>query len=98
MSATARVKLNGSTVHTHPLRAFFAAPDPNQLTIQIWNRDQYNSQIVETRHSFTMAWSPATVDLSLDATLTVTFQFTGGDANDIFVRKAAFASLYNPSD
>lgn len=97
-SATARVKLNGTTLHTQPMRAFFPTPDPSSLDVYVWNRDKYDLQVIESRWFYRKFWSPAAVDLSLDSTLTITAQFTGGDANDILVRKAAFASLYNPSD
>lgn len=93
-----RVKLNGSTVLTHPVRAFSASADPQDLRATIWNHDAYTRQTVEGRWFFTRQCGFSTVDLSLDATLTITFQFTSGDANDILVRKAAFATLYNPSD
>lgn len=96
-SATARVKLNGTTVHSQPMRAFLTTPDPEDLEVYLHNLNTYTSQVIETRWFFRRFASFASVDLSLDATLSVTFQFTGGDANDIFVRKGVFATLYNPS-
>lgn len=93
-----RVKLNGSTILSHPIVAQATAADPQDLIVHVWNRDQYDSQVVESRWLYTKQWAPATVDLAAEATLTVTYQHTSGDANDILVRKAAFATLYNPSD
>ena len=97
VSATARVKLGGATVHSHPMRAFFAAASAEDFHVYLYNFGSYASQVVESRWLYTKQASFAAVDLSVDTTLSVTFQFSGGDANDVFVRKAAFASLYNPS-
>lgn len=93
-----RVKINGTTVHSHQILAFLSTPDPEQMSVYIWGHDQYARQTVQTSWLYTKAWSPATVDLSVPFTVSVTFQNNGGGGSDVFIRKAAFASLYNPSD
>lgn len=97
-SATMNVKIDGVTIGTITQRASFATPDPIRAGVIIWNRGSYSSQVVETilNNVFRTIAFPA-ADLSVDSVLTVTVDWISGDADDIFVKKSAIATVYNPT-
>lgn len=92
-----RVKLNGNTIVAQPIIAQFAAPTATRLGVSIWNLNSYSSQTAQSFWDFRTTAAAAAVDLSVDATLTITFGFTAGDADDIFVKKAVFTTIFNPA-
>ena len=95
--ATMFVKINGVTIGQITQQAFFATADPMRGAVYIWNRGSYSAQVVEcVLNNVIRTIAFPTTDLSVDTTLTITVDWASGDANDIFVKKSAVATVYNP--
>lgn len=93
-----RVKLGGNTIVSQPIVAQFASANPDRVGVSIWNLGSYAAQAAESFWGYRTTAAFPTVDLSVDTTLTITIQFTSGDADDIFVKKAVFATIFNPAE
>jgi hypothetical protein len=95
--AAMNVKIDGVTIGTITQKAFFATPDPIRGAVYIWNRSSYSAQVVEcVLNNVFRTITFGTTDLSVDRTLTITVDWASGDGDDIFVKKSAIATVYNP--
>lgn len=96
-SAIMNVKIDGTTIGSVQQRATIAAADPMRAGVIIWNRNDYASQVVEAyQFNVIKTITFGTTDLSIDRTLTITIDWITGDGDDIWVKKSAVTTVYNP--
>lgn len=96
-SAILNVKIDGVTIGSITQKAALATPDPMRAGVIIWNRNSYASQVVEAyQFNVIKTITFGSTDLSVDRTLTITIDWITGDGDDVWVKKSAVTTVYNP--